>query len=287
VGINLNRWKRLYWSLLAKREVARQTFHANAKMFGRADAVRLLMHPVLPRRVDRLRGVRYSAPLYFRPRTSDPKVICSVLAQQDYQAVADLANVRLIVDCGANIGCTTFFLLHAYEHARAIVIEPDPSNMAMCRRNLHPFRHRVQFLECAVWPESVPLIVERGHYRDGAEWAFQVRPARPDERADMVGITIDEIMRTASVETIDLLKIDIEAAEQQLFAGENLHWLRHTRNIAIELHGEFCEIAFDRALRGFEFSRSQHGELTICTGIRQRDNRDASSRLLHQPSETS
>ena len=27
--INLNRWKRVYWSLLAKRQVARQTFHAS------------------------------------------------------------------------------------------------------------------------------------------------------------------------------------------------------------------------------------------------------------------
>ena len=43
---------------------------------------------------------------------------------------------------------------------------------------------------------------------------------------------------------VNLLKIDIEGAEQAVFGASSGQGLSHVRNIAIELHGDTCEKVF-------------------------------------------
>ena len=100
----------------------------------------------------------YRFPLFFRPGGSDPWVIDQVFVRREYEAVGGLSGIEFLIDCGANIGCTTFYLLHRYPAARAVVVEPDPGNMAMCRRNLAPFADRVTFVEAGVWSSAGPLV---------------------------------------------------------------------------------------------------------------------------------
>jgi len=213
----------------------------------------------------RLAGFRY--PLFFRPGGSDPHVINQVFVQREYDTVATLPGVSFIVDCGANIGCTSFYLLHRYPHARAVVVEPDAGNMAVCRRNLAPFRDRVTFVEAGVWSAAGLLVVERGAFRDGAEWSFQVRPARPGERPDVTAVTIPDLMTAGGFSHIDLLKVDIEGAEAEVFGTNCDPWLQRTRNIAIETHGPECDAALHGALAGYRSEVGTSGELTVFRSI--------------------
>ncbi len=68
---------------------------------------------------------------------------------------------------------------------------------------------------------------------------------------------------------VDLLKIDIEGAEVELFRDGSTAWLAQVRNIVIELHGGECELAFFRALAPYRYELSRSGELTFCRNIRQ------------------
>ncbi len=222
---------------------------------------------VVTDRLAKIRPAGFRCPLYFRPGGSDPAVIDQVFVKQEYSAVANLPDVSFIVDCGANIGCTTFYLLHKYPRARAVVVEPDPGNMAVCRRNLAPFRHRVAFIQAGVWSAPGPLVIERGAFRDGAEWSFQVRPAPPGERADITAVTVADVMATAGFPRIDLLKVDIEGAEVEVFDRNSDRWLRATRNIAIETHGPECERAVNTALSAYRFDPGQSGELALFLNI--------------------
>jgi hypothetical protein len=71
----------------------------------------------------------------------------------------------------------------------------------------------------------------------------------------------------ARVSQIDLLKVDIEGGELELFSG-NTNWLTSVRNICIELHSADCERVFFDALKGFSYDLDRSGELTICRNIR-------------------
>jgi FkbM family methyltransferase len=220
-------------------------------------------------RLAKIRMAGFEHPLYFRPAGSDPAVIEQVFVQCEYAAVAGLGGVEYLVDCGANIGCTTFFLLKHYPRARAVVVEPDAGNMAVCRRNLAPFRDRVTFVRAGVWSAAGPLVVERGEFRDGAEWSFRVRPAHPGEPPDITAVTIPDVLAAAGFPRADLLKIDIEGSEVEVFGRDADGWLGRTRNIAIETHGLECERAVEGALAAFRFDRGESGELAIYRNLRR------------------
>ncbi len=218
-------------------------------------------------RLSRLNLAGYRFPLCFRPGGSDPWVIGQVFVRQEYAAVAGLPGVEFIIDCGANIGCTTFYLLHRYPTARAVVVEPDANNMALCRRNLAPFGDRVTFVEAGVWSSAGPLVVERAGFRDGAEWAYRVRPAAQAETPDVTAVTVCDLLELGGFPRVDLLKIDIEGAEVEVFAPGSERWLQRTRNIAVEVHGPDCERAVLASLAGFRYQRETSGELAVFRDI--------------------
>jgi FkbM family methyltransferase len=222
----------------------------------------------------RLPGFRF--PLYYRPGTSDPDVIHQVFVRREYECAAALPGIEYVVDCGANIGTSAFYLLHRYPTARVVVAEPDPGNMAMCQRNLAPFRDRVTYIQAGVWSAAGQLMVERGCFGDGAEWSFQVRPARPDEVADVAAVTIADLMAAGGYPRIDLLKVDIEAAEAEVFGSGVPSWLKHTRNLVIELHGPKCEKAVATALANFQSQVAVFGELTLFRDMTSVDCRPCS-----------
>lgn len=205
-----------------------------------------------------LSGFRF--PLHFRTGGSDPEVIDQIFLRREYACIVGIPDMEYIVDCGANIGCSTFFLLHHYPQAKAIVVEPDPGNMAVCRRNLAPFGDRVTFVMAGVWSSAGGLKIERG----GQEWDIRVRLAKPGESADVRAVTIGDLIRDAGFSRIDLLKVDIEGSEAELFGNaESSSWLARTRNLVIELHGPECERIVGTALGRFSHREGRSGELTV------------------------
>jgi hypothetical protein len=133
---------------------------------------------------------------------------------------------------------------------------------------LEPFGPRAQVVHGAIWSGDQRLRVERGHFRDGLEWSFQVRRCREGEAGDVMGFSLETIYRRFQCGTVDLLKIDIERGELEVFSSACDFWLARTRNIAIELHGSDCEAVFRQALSGYEYRSGTSGELTLCRDLR-------------------
>lgn len=224
-----------------------------------------LLKPFVPERV-RLHPAGYAHPIQFRRTGTDTAVLRQMFVTQEYRPVASLSNVRLIVDCGANIGLSAYYLLHRYASARVIAVEPDADNCVLCRRNLAPFADRSFVLRAAVWPENRRLRVVP-ESRNKGPWALAVEPW---DDGDVEGLTIPEILRRAGESgPIDLLKVDIEGAEKNVFADAPA-WLDMTRNIAIELHGREAKATFARALANYCYKERQADELTITYDLRRR-----------------
>lgn len=203
-----------------------------------------------------LPGYRY--PIYYREGTSDPFVIEQVFARKEYACIAGEPAVRFIVDGGANVGYTAFYLLHHYPAARIAVVEPDAGNLAVCRKNLAPFGDRVTFIQAGIWDAPGPMTLDRS----GEEWAFVARPAKPGEAVEFQAVTVADVMARTGFPHVDLLKLDIEGAEEVAFAGSP-PWLDRITSLVIELHGPACEAAVAAALDRFSYERSTSGELTV------------------------
>lgn len=222
-----------------------------------------LVKPLAVERV-RVRPAGYHHAVKFRREGTDGAVFSQVLIRREYLPVASLKNIRLIVDCGANIGLSAYYLLHCYPQARLIAVEPDPENCALCRQNLAPFSNRVVVFQAAVWSENRLLRIVPNS-RTGGAWSLAVEPW---PTGDVEGLTIPEILRRANVTgPIDLLKADIEGAETELFRDAS-SWLDQTRNMAIELHTTVAEATLTRALARYQHERLQVNETTFIYGVR-------------------
>lgn len=197
--------------------------------------------------------------ILLRVGSSDADVFHQVLIREEYSAVADMAP-NVIVDCGANVGYTSAYFLSRFPRAHLIAIEPLASNAALCRHNLAPYGVRARVYCAALWSMSGRVVIE---HTDGNEWGAQVRAARPGEVGNVDAIDIPSL----GLEHIDLLKVDIEGTEIELFGASSALWLPRIGNIVIELHDKRCEQTFFNALTGFTFQQQRSGELTICRNL--------------------
>ena len=242
-------------------------FPAAVSRFGVGDALKLMasrrvLEPFLPDWTRRISVQNYPHRFYYRHATTDKYVVADVLLDDQYQCLVGLPEVRTIFDLGANIGATSVFLLNAYPAARVIALEPDRGNFGMLRRNLEPYGRRATTICGALWHRRERLAIDRGHFRDGGEWSFQVKPATSDD-SEVDGLTLGDLMDRAGVDTIDILKIDIEGAEEQVFESGTSGCLSKVARIAIELHSPGCREVFFRSVAPFAGRSSQYGEVTL------------------------
>jgi len=199
-------------------------------------------------------------PVELRLASTDAEVYGQVITAQEYAAVIG-DEARMIVDCGANIGLTSAFFLSRLPQASVIAIEPFAANAELCRRNLAPYGARAKVIEAAIWNRSTRLVLDTA---GASEWGVRVRPATPGEDGDIAAIDIPSL----GLPHIDILKIDIEGSEEDLFSKTEQVWLKSVSNIAIELHGTAREKRFFAALAGYRYDLAHSGELTLCRNIR-------------------
>jgi len=168
--------------------------------------------------------------VYLRIDTSDFCAYRDVLIFRSKSYDPGIANFspKTIVDAGAHIGMASILFALKYPTARIIAIEPEPLNFAALIRNTAPYKTITPF-QAALWREDgeVTLGASSAHPKG----AFQVvENGRQRARA----VTMETVMRETGIHSIDLLKVDIEGAEIEVFGS--CPWIRNVRVIAIELH---------------------------------------------------
>src|SRR6476620_203183 len=113
---------------------------------GLQGAVEYLIHqrgPAESGSVFRIHPRSLAHPLFIRHDSSDLDVFKQIFIDREYRCLDDLTEVRLVIDCGANVGYSSAYFLSHHPTSRIIAVEPDPENFAMLRRNLAHYRGRV------------------------------------------------------------------------------------------------------------------------------------------------
>jgi FkbM family methyltransferase len=175
---------------------------------------------------------------------------------------------RLILDLGANVGYASAVFLSLFPRAFVLAVEPDPANLEICKRSLAAYGERVKVVEGAVWHTCGQLVLSRGTFGDGREWATQVRPAGLGEAASATAWDMPTLLAMCPRNEIDILKIDIEGSEKALFSQNVDQWLPRVHNICIETHGAECAQAVAAALAPFRYRTGQTGEYTLYLDIK-------------------
>lgn len=196
-------------------------------------------------------------PIYLRKWGSDSLTFEEVFINQVYRPVVEhVSSCRSMIDLGANIGLASVYL-SSHFGCRCFCIEPNPDTFRILKMNFATTD--AQLLNAAVWNSATTL---RAECKDSH---FSMSTVSPDGNGSIPGLPPAEIIRRSGFETVDLLKIDIEGAEVQVFQGD-LSWLQRVGAIAIEFHDDSRrQTNFDAVMREFDFRVVDGGHTTLAT----------------------
>ncbi|WP_324950781.1 FkbM family methyltransferase [Oligoflexus sp.] len=247
-------------------------------------ALRLLMLPLLPLYIWRL-GLGQGLVTFYRfllgedgfvihrserdPGTiirddsTDAWVFQQIFILCDYRLLVGRSDVRVIIDAGAYVGFSSIYFAELYPHAFIYALEPEESNFQALQRNTRHYPN-IKAIQAAVWKEDGFLEV-----KDVAsgQWSFVVQEHSEGRGQQVPAISIQSLMEQYRLPRIDILKIDIEGAEDAVFEGPGCHtWLPKVRVLALELHDHLypgSERNFLEAIATYECTVRTTGENII------------------------
>ena len=200
----------------------------------------------------RLRGLPHSIRL--RPGTSDVTTFKHIFAHGDYDFQFTPAP-RVIVDAGANVGLAAVYFANRYPDAQIIAIELSPDNFHLLQENTRHYPH-ISIIHAGLWPRHETLKFQQ---EGVSPWGYKVNNSLTDNSISVKSVTIPDILTKYQIATIDLLKIDIEGAEVELFSSSCEAWLPKVRHIIIEFHDRWrpdsSRVVRDQLAR-FQFKES-------------------------------
>lgn len=186
-----------------------------------------------------------SRPYHFRNgaklkigRGVDHVPIIEIFMRKDY---GRFPQAKSIVDLGASVGVFSVYAAAEAPAARIYAYEPMPEAFHLVQENvgLNDGTDRIKSYDYAVGGE----IGSRTLYLSGTDFFFPTLLA-PIERAEPANVrqttvhctTLAEIVSSNGLETVDLLKMDVEGAEYEFLYGADSETLRKVSEIRMEYH---------------------------------------------------
>lgn len=171
----------------------------------------------------------FKNPVYLRNNYSDKAIFYQVFYEGQYQLDAlPKIHPHYIVDAGANVGLAALYFSNHFPDAKILALEPEPENFSLLRKNTDQYSN-ITPLEKAIWYKdgSVSIINP-----DAQAASFSVAEGQRD---CIPAISIPTLLEEFNWPGIDILKIDIEGAEREVFSSDT-EWLQKVKLIIIELH---------------------------------------------------
>ena len=130
-----------------------------------------------------------------------------------------------LIDAGAHHGCFTRTLANYCGIDRALLVEPQPTHADKLRRDFPTPKYEV--IQCALSNEFAEIELEINEF-DATTSILPMERTSPDFRGIDVSVrekikcqtqTLDSLVTKASLSAVDLLKIDVQGAEDKLLEG--------------------------------------------------------------------
>ncbi len=204
-------------------------------------------------------------PIYYRPGETDKVIVqaifengCYILSR-DKMSPPCIENFdpKFIIDGGANIGGASVFFANRYPNAKIVAVEPEEDNFAMLVYNSDPYP-QIKPMHAALWNRDKDLAVGFGDLHCGPSGYMTSESDDVSHLESIQGITIEEIFRESGFDYIDIVKLDIEGAEKEIFSEKSNYqsWLPYVKVLIVELHDRMkrgCSKNLFRAVSWYKY----------------------------------
>jgi FkbM family methyltransferase len=144
-----------------------------------------------------------------------------------------------------------------YKDAKIICIEPESANYELLKKNTENYVN-ITIIKAALWKTAGEIFLfDTGLGNDGfmtGENSMVTKTPQRTVKQTIETITIDEILDEFHINSIDILKIDIEGSEKEIFESCK-NWINKTNSIIIELHERMkkgCNKSFYKKVKYFD-----------------------------------
>jgi FkbM family methyltransferase len=202
-------------------------------------------------------------PIFLREKTSDVGTYWDIFFKSEYNFTA-CKEPEIIIDAGANIGLTSVYFANKFPHAKIIAIEPESGNFEVLLMNIKNYPN-IFSVNAALWNECGEIDIlnvglGNNGFMTGSESDHAILKTPVFELKNKVtAVTVEKIMKDFNIDTVDILKIDIEGAEKEVFENSDL-WIQKINVIIIELHERLkdgcCRVFYNKT-NGFDSEWSQ------------------------------
>lgn len=198
---------------------------------------------------------------FFIDQQLDFDVLRDTFSLEEYK-IKNPGDVRTIFDIGSNIGATVAYFAIEYPDAHIYAFEADPVTAKKFVRNSAQFGSRVTFFPKAVWSADNDTVT---FYSLDIHWASSLIE-RPGSHGVVVPtITLDHVIEEDGIETVDLVKFDIEGGEYEAF--KNCTSLHRMRTLIGEIHPDVLSVSVEEFLALFPgftlIDRVEHGNINV------------------------
>lgn len=183
-----------------------------------------------------------------RGQCTDLEVYKKIFVDQEYRPPMPLA-AQNILDLGANTGMASLYFHFLFPDASIVAVEPDVDNFAMLQRNTSHLPN-VTCIHGAAWSRDGHIQLQDPGIGAWGYRATDAPQAASTASPQVPCFTLDTLIQTYLDGRCDLLKIDVEGAEKEIFANPGSS-LDAIRSIVIELHDRYtpgCSRSFFSAV---------------------------------------
>lgn len=173
----------------------------------------------------------------------------------------DLGQPATVLDLGGYCGYTAVTFSARFPNARIAAVEPHPGNFAALDANIKLNKLPVTAIQAAATVTDGPVKLFLG---GGMTHGLTPTHHSKGGAITVDGLSVPTILDRLGWDRIDLLKIDIEGAEEPLF-GARQPWLSAVQTIIGEYHGSYQipELRSDLEPLGFSVTGLPHPNIFL------------------------
>lgn len=139
------------------------------------------------------------------------------------------------------------YFTNQYPDAQIYAVEPQKENFQLLRYNTFLYEN-IHIINSALWDKATYVNLNDDACKSFV--AYMTSETTEEDPRAFKTVTVSQLLKQTGFDEIDLLKVDIEGAEKEIFGASDVdEWLSKVKVLTIELH--------DRMKRGcsYEFLR--------------------------------